>query len=380
MGDVGTSTGPQNQPARPSTVALGLAIADESVEPLPKTHQISQQLRQAIREHHLPIGAKLPTARQLATDLGVNYRTVHQALTTLVQEGWLVRYRRRGTFVKGLPQTTVTALTGIVCPTSIFEDGAPANQRSFITLYEKELQRRGLPHRFYMVNDGQAHLNVMHDDLLADVKLGRVKVLIFPDCMKLGPLAEQLDRAGAAVVAYSSFADVRHRVSVDVEQFIHDAARQMVAQGHRRLGYVFSLVGSSSPPRSVVKAIIEKVGGIAVDRALVGRPSSSQGGHAAAQVIDWQTIDGLIVPDDFMAIGVDDWLAEQPVVTPASLAIAVMWTRENALAYRWPMWRFERGMSLAVHDVAEMVESLIADRPVRQPRRAHQAAATPPTG
>jgi GntR family transcriptional regulator len=47
----------------------------------------------------LPVGAAIPSERQLGVDLGVSRLTVRAALDELVREGYLVRRRGAGTFV-----------------------------------------------------------------------------------------------------------------------------------------------------------------------------------------------------------------------------------------------------------------------------------------
>lgn len=67
--------------------------------PLTLIAQAEQALRRAIDEDLFP-GGRLPTAVELADQLGVSRETVRLALDTLQQEGILVKHRRRGTFVR----------------------------------------------------------------------------------------------------------------------------------------------------------------------------------------------------------------------------------------------------------------------------------------
>ncbi len=60
--------------------------------------QVELTLRRAIEEGQFPTD-RLPTAVELAEQLGVSRETVRLALDSLQQEGLLVKYRRRGTFV-----------------------------------------------------------------------------------------------------------------------------------------------------------------------------------------------------------------------------------------------------------------------------------------
>lgn len=61
--------------------------------------QIEEQIRALIDAGQLQPGEQLPTIRQLASDLGVNYNTVARAYRELVRKDLIVTQRGRGTFV-----------------------------------------------------------------------------------------------------------------------------------------------------------------------------------------------------------------------------------------------------------------------------------------
>jgi DNA-binding transcriptional regulator YhcF (GntR family) len=76
--------------------------------PDPVHSQIVDQIEAAIENGELPIGASLPTVRQLARDLQIAPNTVVRAYTTLQEHHWIVGDGRRGTTVsKHRPKTTV---------------------------------------------------------------------------------------------------------------------------------------------------------------------------------------------------------------------------------------------------------------------------------
>jgi len=64
-----------------------------------------ERLGTAIRTGLLPPGSRLPPERDLADQFGIARSTLRQALTTLVQSGYLVALRGRsgGTFVTAAP-------------------------------------------------------------------------------------------------------------------------------------------------------------------------------------------------------------------------------------------------------------------------------------
>lgn len=61
--------------------------------------RLCNTLRQAIADGHLRHEQKLPSSRQLATDLSLSRVTVEAAYAQLESEGYLQRHGGRGTFV-----------------------------------------------------------------------------------------------------------------------------------------------------------------------------------------------------------------------------------------------------------------------------------------
>ncbi len=74
-----------------------LTIDLESTVPL--TEQIVRGLRCAIAERRLAVGDDLPTVRQLAGDLGVNFNTVARAYRALEVSGLVRSLRGRGSWI-----------------------------------------------------------------------------------------------------------------------------------------------------------------------------------------------------------------------------------------------------------------------------------------
>lgn len=68
---------------------------------IPLVDQIVQQLQILIKEGVLANGDQLPTTRQLAVQLGINFNTVARAYRLLDQEGLISTQPGRGTFVIG---------------------------------------------------------------------------------------------------------------------------------------------------------------------------------------------------------------------------------------------------------------------------------------
>jgi len=69
--------------------------------------QVAGEIRRAILDGEARAGERLPPAKDLAAELGVNPKTVLRALRLLREEGLLEFRRGRGVSVCGTPQRTV---------------------------------------------------------------------------------------------------------------------------------------------------------------------------------------------------------------------------------------------------------------------------------
>jgi len=77
-----------------------------SIEPesrIPIYIQVEEQIRSLIAAGQLRPGDQLPTIRELATDLRVNYNTIARAYLDLDRDSIISTQRGRGTFVAGVP-------------------------------------------------------------------------------------------------------------------------------------------------------------------------------------------------------------------------------------------------------------------------------------
>lgn len=71
----------------------------ETAGQTPRHRRLYESIRRAILSHHLPVGAKLPSTRDLARDLGLSRNTVLTAYEQLLAEGYVKALTGSGTFV-----------------------------------------------------------------------------------------------------------------------------------------------------------------------------------------------------------------------------------------------------------------------------------------
>lgn len=88
---------------------LGLARLDRS-DPTLLHEQVAAEIRRAIAEGEAGPGERIPQARDLAAELGVNTNTVLRALRVLRDEGVVEMGRGRSIRVTSTPDRSVVAL------------------------------------------------------------------------------------------------------------------------------------------------------------------------------------------------------------------------------------------------------------------------------
>ncbi|WP_153731627.1 GntR family transcriptional regulator [Sporosarcina obsidiansis] len=72
---------------------------DKSV-PIPLYFQLKELVLKQIKDGTYEVGDAIPTEKELSEIYDISRTTVRQAITELVQEGWLYRVKSKGTFVK----------------------------------------------------------------------------------------------------------------------------------------------------------------------------------------------------------------------------------------------------------------------------------------
>ena len=86
--------------AEPDVLLSELSVAISRGSPVPLHHQLRQLLQDQIERGSLRPGQQIPHERQYAEYLGISLAPVRQALLDLVRQGYLLRVRGKGTFVR----------------------------------------------------------------------------------------------------------------------------------------------------------------------------------------------------------------------------------------------------------------------------------------
>lgn len=67
--------------------------------PIPLYFQLKEMLVEEIKSGKYEVDSLIPTEKEMSEQFGISRTTVRQAITELVQEGWLYRVKSKGTFI-----------------------------------------------------------------------------------------------------------------------------------------------------------------------------------------------------------------------------------------------------------------------------------------
>ena len=79
-----------------------MGLRDKAIDktiPVPLFYQLKTLILDEIKQDHYKAGDMIPTAEELSNIFEISRTTIRQAITELVQEGWLYRVKGKGTFV-----------------------------------------------------------------------------------------------------------------------------------------------------------------------------------------------------------------------------------------------------------------------------------------
>lgn len=79
-----------------------MGLQDKKIDktiPVPLFYQLKTLILDEIKQNHYKAGDMIPTEEEISSIFEISRTTIRQAVTELVQEGWLYRVKGKGTFV-----------------------------------------------------------------------------------------------------------------------------------------------------------------------------------------------------------------------------------------------------------------------------------------
>ncbi|MCC7349150.1 MAG: GntR family transcriptional regulator [Phycisphaerales bacterium] len=344
---------------------LDITIDQRSKVPL--YEQICQQIRHKIESRQLQQGMILPTNQSLRTQLQISYQTAHLAMATLAKEGYITRRARRGTVVKGIPRRGVVAIYSY---TDLLDPGGKSEYYRLITGHlSRQLEGHARVHRLYLGSSTQNSTNSAYEDLLRHLSGGMLCGVLL---VNTPPRLEQLVLLGRSshvpVVSLSGHGHVDYSVRIDGEGFLRAAVASLGQRGRRRVGIIYNRLSHSSLRNPEQFAdILEQCGYSSKPSWIAGGEDSEQGGYEAAAAMPMAELDGLILMDDVMAVGVDRRLREMNIDVPGKLTVAMWWNHGSHLRLTLPFERYEVDVARQADLSLQLVQDVISGHRISEP-------------
>ncbi len=348
----------------------GIAIDGLSIDrrsPLPMYEQISEQFRVAIRSRQFPQGTMIPTNRAIQDRLNVTYKTVHQAMEQLANEGFVERYRGKGTFVKGVPKL---GLVGIYCHTVLLSADVPGIfVRRGMALASDFFDSQQRNYRLYLGGElSRFSTNSAVTDLTDDIsRRGIVGLLLLNSDPLLQPMLDLAKTNQVPVVNMSDVGKAPYTVSFDLYGFINNAIGHLAQRGRQRTAVIFSSRRSQISSADGIVAYQRSQGNKIMPVSLHDDKASIEGGYHAAASLQLEQLDSLVVADDVMAQGVERYLIEKGVVVPEQLMVVTHWNKDNIQSLTLDFTKFELDTDNMIQQALNLLDDAISGHRIEQP-------------
>ncbi len=205
-----------------------------------KYFEIADALRERIRKGIWNRGTLVPPMRSLATEMGVGFTVIRQAIDVLKAEHWIVATGRRRLTISGPGGAGITPDRTIL---EVLPNILARLQRSsyFVRMQrgiESGVSRQAAP--LMIVHDDHFRkalpLAFLENPLRGIIVVGSIKPSLIEQYAKLNTPIVLADQSGAGF-------DL-HSVSVDNETAGYEATRRLIQAGHRRIAFLRNLLSS----------------------------------------------------------------------------------------------------------------------------------------
>jgi DNA-binding LacI/PurR family transcriptional regulator len=280
-----------------------------------KTQALSEHLVDMARD--LGPGAKMPTVQELRRELNISIATLDSALAQLESRKVIERKHGVGIFVS--PHLHQKAI-GLICDPAFFRAGSSPFWQQMIEGARERSVAKGDTFRFYLAIPSHRENLPVHDDLIEDVRAGRLHGALFIGHNK--PAVFWLKEQGVPSVAFAGWSECS--VHLDYADFVRQAAQTLTKKGCAKLGLLVPWEAGVEPPeepfysqaaQSLQRfAKTKKIditpewiweARVLASRVQVPESHEEQGYQAALSLFKNKKVrpDGLIITDDLMTRG-----------------------------------------------------------------------------
>jgi GntR family transcriptional regulator, arabinose operon transcriptional repressor len=235
--------------------------------------QISDIIESKIKNGELGIGQKLPPQGELHKLFNVSKVTLGEAISRLVEEGYLSTRPTHGTFVissepkKGLDLTKKNEISLVVCPHLASDIYRDSRSQEILEGMEEAAREKGLYIIYSTIKEAQLTLKGKEKDIAGILVTGGIEREYFNIIKRskipfvlLGDIAgEKITDEGVDVIAQDDF------------QATYLATKHLTALGHKRIAFLYKPVGENfwdmEKARGYTQAL--KDAGIEIDSGLM---------------------------------------------------------------------------------------------------------------
>lgn len=196
--------------------------------------QITERLREMIRSGEIPEGARLPSTSELAARWNAQVATVHLALTPLVKEGFLVRYPKKGTFVK--KRKSKITHVGIYHPMDVASGAGQEFNRAVQASLSILLEKKKIALRVWTDTRPQQKRNTPMEGLQRAIENHEIQALVGAGINK--SQLEWLEKLPVITSFFTTSSTSSGRVGLDYKLSATQAVQALAKQGVRHLSLI----------------------------------------------------------------------------------------------------------------------------------------------
>ena len=283
-----------------------------------------------IQTGRLPAGSRLPSERELATQLEIDHRTVRRGLAELVAVGLIVKRPRVGNFVRDVVAPEMLTQVAMVLPDYLLHSDA----RHPAAVVIQQGVNAVLDSNRHAITSLWYHRDRFWEDVGEKIIARRIRGLVV--FMRSSPsLADGLKRlteAGVKVacIDYRPFLEGLDVFAVDMRpmQALRQMVEGLILRGHRRIVVAYyapwNLLEDS---RAILKPLVAAHGLGDLDQMFFGIPSDSY--HANNEALDVlferpERPTAIVAPDEFVVSYLFRQCHRRKISVPQDLSIATL--------------------------------------------------------
>lgn len=329
----------------------------------PAYRQITEMLREKIRNGQIPVGTRFPPIGKLAKKWNTNYFTVQNALLPLANEGLMESSPRNGTFVRGT-QTTCSSV-GLYFGTQFWRSFSDGFYSTLFGILTERMDEQGIKSQLWIDHRAAAEQSTPWAPLLKAVDKREVQGVIAT--MVTGHDVSWLQKLPVPLaLAWGWGAGNPASVTNDLGQMIEVSVKRLKELKCRSVG----IIAKEAKLLELFRIEAEKTG-LSIKPEWIKTPQDSVVSEKAGSALFselWEQKSrpqGLLVFPDVMARGVMVAMLEKQVSIPRDLKAIFHANAEMAFYCPLPVeWVVTRATRLA-DALIDSIKAQVAGQKVR---------------